>query len=157
MQKRTMRRQLVALGGRLFEPTDAQREMVIILKLNGTPIERIAMALGISRVEVEYHFARELDLGEDAVLYQAAKNVIELANQRLDLGVALRANQAILQPRTKSWRDPKIDPGQSVGDINELTLQEVEAAIARLERERRAASTAADQAEAADPDEDQPA
>ena len=156
MRESNPRRQLIALGLGAYQPTDAHREMVVILKFNGTPHQRIAMALKISLIELEYWYADELELGEDAVLFKAAQRVLALSAQDRDPGVALRASQAILQPRLKSWREPKLDPSTSAGDIDELTLEQVEREIARLERERRAAFASEDEAASAHPDQAQP-
>jgi hypothetical protein len=156
MRESNPKRQQIALGLGAYQPTEPHREMVVILKLNGTPHQRIAMALKISLAELEYWYPDELELGEDAVLFAAAKRVLALSAQNVDLGVSLRASQAILQPRLKTWREPKLDPATSAGDIDELTLEQVEREIARLERERRAAFATQDEAETAHPDEAQP-
>jgi AcrR family transcriptional regulator len=151
------RRTLVALGGRVFTPTDDQRRMVVAMQLNGSALEAMAAALKITTMELRYHFQRELDLGVDVVMAQAAQNIISLANQTEDKGVALRANQAILAPRAKPWREPPVEAQVSAGNLDDLTLAEVEAQIERLERRRRAAVAPEGETETVDPDETQPA
>jgi hypothetical protein len=154
MRKKTQRRMLAVITGENYTPNDAHREMVVLLKLNNVPNDRISTALGISTLTLEYFYAKELDLGVDALMAHAAKKVLWLANQTTDLGVSLRANEAILKPRVKAWREPHVDVVESIGDISELTLAEVEADIARLERQRGAAFDAQKASARADPDEE---
>ncbi len=145
-----MRRELAALGHDPFDPSDEQRRLCRVLALNDTPHERIAHILEITLVQLQYFFARELDLSKDAILAIAAQNMLDLSNQRLDLGVALRANELVLKTRSKSWRIPT-DEAEQGKPVERMNLAEVDDAIARLERQRRDAHAAADQ-EAPAPD-----
>jgi predicted metal-dependent hydrolase len=144
-----MMRELVALGCPPFTPTEEQREQVRVLAFNGVEHDRIAAILEIRPIELTYHFRRELDLSEDVILAIAAQAVRDLARQRADLGVALRANELMLKTRSARWREPKIEAAANVRP-EEMDLVQVEAAIARLERRRRDAAGAAE-AEAAAP------
>jgi hypothetical protein len=133
-----MMRQLAALGCPPFEPTEDQRELVRVLAFNGVPAERIAMILELREIEVVYHFRRELDLSEDYVLAKAAKTVMELADQRNDLGVALRAAEAMLRARSPRWREPKaVEAEEAAKPVEMMSLPEVDRAIAELQRRRR--------------------
>ena len=130
-----MRRMLVALGHDGFRPTDDQRQYVRVLALNRVPHERIARLLGITMIELQFSFSDELDLAEDEILAVAAANVLELAAQRTDLGVAYRANEMILKTRLAVWREPKQAEEQAgTKRISDMSLEEVEREIDRLER-----------------------
>ncbi|MET0668284.1 MAG: hypothetical protein ABWZ01_07240 [Methyloceanibacter sp.] len=152
MRAKTLRRQLVALGYAPFTPTDEQRFQVRVLAFNGVSTERIASILEMAEIELLYHFKRELELGEDVILAKAAATVMELSQQRNDLGVALRAAHAMLSARSARWREPKPqDPTDAGKPLELMSLSEVDRAIADLERRRRDPAAAADaQAESAD-------
>jgi hypothetical protein len=140
-----MRRMLVALGHEPFTPSDEMREMVRLFALNGLPHERIAAHFNLDLVELRWHFHRELELSTDEILAEAARNVLELASQRVDLGVALRANERLLTTRLSSWREPKEEASQLHKKVDNMTLEEVEAEIERLERiEARAKASPAE-------------
>jgi len=151
MRKKTMRRQLIALGHAPFEPTEDMRQLCRILVLNDTPHDRIATILEISLVQLQYFFAKELDLAKDAIVAVATQRMLDLANQTNDPGVAFRANELVLKTRSKSWRIPS-DEAEQGKPVERMSLTEVDEAIARLERQRRDAAAAAD-AEAPAPDE----
>jgi len=145
-----MRRHLVALGCPPFTPTEDQRELVRILAFNGVPEDRIAAIMELREIELVYHFARELDLSEDYVLAKAAKTVMELADQRQDLGVALRAAESMLRARNPRWREPKAVEADDRGrPVEMMSLPEVDRAIAELERRRRGDAASPDAEEAA--------
>lgn len=157
MRERTIRRTLLALGCEPFTPTEDQRELVRVLSFNGVERDRIAEILELRPIELAYHFRRELDLSEDYYLAQAASTVIELAKQRSDLGVALRASEAMLRARSSRWREPRaIDPGDEGRPIETMSLIEVDHAIAELERRRRDHAPPADPQAAADDVEGEP-
>lgn len=145
MRDKLLRRQLLALGYPPFHATDEQRFQVRVLAFNGVPIERIAAIMELAEVELLYHFRRELELGEDVILAKAAATVMELSQQRNDLGVALRAAHAMLSARSARWREPKPTDAEPAGKPVELmNLPEVDNAIADLERRRRGAAAAVD-------------
>lgn len=126
---------LAALGKEPFEPTPELRQMVAILVFNGTPESRIAEGLRLDVLELRYWFADELGYAKDRILGKAASAMIELANQRVDLGVAYRANALMLQSRLSVWREPKAEDARPPPEarIETLTLAEVERELARLE------------------------
>jgi hypothetical protein len=157
MRESTIRRTVAVLSGERYRPSEAHRELVVLLKMNDVPHQRIANALGINQITLEYWYAKELDFGVDALMAHAAKRIVWLSNQDQDLGVALRASQAMLQPRVKAWRDPSVDVNATIGDISDKTLEQLEQDIAALERQRRAATAFEEAAARADPDEAQPA
>lgn len=141
MRYRTLKRMLVALGKEPFTPTDEMRELVRLFALNGMPHERIASHLDLELIELRFHFRRELELSNDAILADAARNILELASQREDLGVAYRANEMILKTRLKVWREPKqAEEAQLHKKVENMSLEEVEAEIERLERVQARAS-----------------
>ena len=125
----------VLSGHRTFEPTDELRTTVGLLVFNGTPEARIAAGLGLSLDELRYYFADELGYSQDRLLARCTADMIELARQRQDLGVAFRANALMLQTRLKAWREPK--PEEAVepplARVESLTLDEVERELARLQ------------------------
>lgn len=146
MRDKLLRRQLLALGYPPFHATDEQRFQVRVLAFNGVPVERIAAIMELAEVELLYHFRRELELGEDVILAKAAATVMELSQQRNDLGVALKAAHAMLSARSARWREPKPTDAEAVGKPVELmSLPEVDNAIADLERRRRSSAAASDQ------------
>lgn len=147
MRRKTLRRQLVALGHEPFTPTDLQREMVRTMAFNRVPHERIARIMRLALEELLFHFQRELELGEEEILAQAAANLIRLANQDKDLKVALHANETILRARLAVWREPKaVEPQQTseTKRISDMSLEEVEAELARLKDEEDRAAGATD-------------
>ena len=103
--------------------------------LNGLGLDRIAAILGISRSELERHYRPEINDGADRVLLIATDNMLWLAGQRHDLGVSLRANQALLAPRVKTWREP----ASGTGNIDDMDLDTINREIERLERDMAAA------------------
>lgn len=149
MNSERKRRELVALGHtKPFKPTDEQRQMVKVYHFNGLGEDRIADLLGISHDELIYHFAAELEYGKDELLGFATGRMFFLAGQNMDLGVALRANQHILQANMKRWRIPK--DGEDPGDrgqrrLSRMSLSEVEEELARLDERRRKAASASSQ------------
>lgn len=157
MRQGTIRKMLTVITGEQYSANASDRETVVLLKLNDVSHERIAQAIGISKITLEYYYAKELDLGVDAILAHCTKRMLWLANQNLDLGVSLRANQAFLNPRVKSWREPIVDAAAGIGDISDLSLEQCEAAIERLERQRRASAASAAETAGADPHQEEPA
>ena len=125
---------LAALGYPDFEATDEQRRMVRILAFNQTPEDRIAEALNIPVQVLRYVFRREMDYATDEVCAIAAQNILELAAQRKDLGVALRANELLVRTRLRCWREPKESDDLPPARIEGMTLAEVEAEIERIRR-----------------------
>lgn len=144
-----MRRMLKVIHGTRFEPSDQQREMVRLLVFNEVPEARIAEIVECSPAELTYHFHRELNLSRDQLVAFFTRNVFELANQRVDLGVALKANELALRSHSKPWREPKDTPAPPPVEARVETLSELEVdrEIARL-IERRAAAEPADPQEA---------
>jgi hypothetical protein len=135
MRKRYARRVLAALGKQARAPTEAEREIVKLLSFNGTPEPRIAAGLGLSVLELRYWYADILGYEADRILGRAAATVIELAAQRTDLGVALKAADMMLRSRLPAWREPKAEEAKApaLERIESLTLFEVERELARLE------------------------
>lgn len=134
-RRRRIRRELVALGFPRHEPTDATRMQVRLLVFNKTPHEIIAAALAIDPTVLSYWYARELEFTETEILAQAAANMLELAAQRIDLGVAYRANETLLKTRLAAWREPRpLDAEKPVEEkpTKQLTLQQVEDELSRL-------------------------
>ena len=125
----------VLSGHRPFEATEELRHTVGLLVFNGTPEARIAAGLGLTIDELRYYFADELGYSQDRLLARCTADMIELARQRQDLGVAFRANALMLQTRLKAWREPKPeDPVEPALDrVESLTLDEVERELARLQ------------------------
>lgn len=155
MRAKAMRRQLVALGCPPYTPTEEQRELVRVLAFNGCDHERIAAILEVRLIELQYHFRRELELSEDYILAVSAQAVRELAAQRNDLGVALRANQLMLQSRSRRWRIPTEEVDERK-PVEAMSLIEVDRAIAELERRQRDHAEAADAQAPADDLEGEP-
>jgi hypothetical protein len=121
---------LVALGHETWTPSDEQRARVRTLAYNRVPHERIARFLHCTVEELRFHFQHELELGEDEILALAAANIFRLANQQEDLGVALRANQMLLQTRHAGWREPKPTAEDSAQKrISQMTTEELEALV----------------------------
>ena len=144
MRYRQAKRALVALGYEPFTPTDEQRHMVRIFTFNGMEPARIAMHLSITEVELKAHFWKELELSNEAFLGESASSMVELARQRHDLGVALRANEAILKTRLKIWREPKQEAESLLHKkIDNMSLEEVQRELERVRRARGEAATEA--------------
>jgi hypothetical protein len=142
----TIRRELAALGHPPHEPTDALRAQVRILTFNKVSAEAIALVLNIDLGVLRYWYSRELALSETEILAQAAANVLSLASQRTDLGVALRANELLLKTRSATWREPRpAEPERAMDAVpaGTLSLKQVEAELARLDAPRSANGTAA--------------
>lgn len=137
MRRRRIRRELAALGHPDHIPTDALRMQVRMYAFNKIEHGTIARVLDIPVGVLEYFYWRELSLTEVEVIARATQNVLELASQRTDLGVALKANEGILRSRSPHWREPRAaDPApaedlQNVR-VERLTLAQVERALARL-------------------------
>ena len=130
---------VVSGGSSAYSPTDEHRRLVVLSIFNGLSHDRIAAILGITRAELERHYRNELDDGADRALLVATDNMLWLAGQRFDLGVSLRANQALLGPRIRSWRAPAAEPATSTGSIDDMDLDTINRQIARLERDMAAA------------------
>lgn len=145
MRRKTARRLMTALGRRPFEKTEEHAELVKLLVLNGTPEARIAAGLGLDVFELRYYFADELVYSQDRLLAQATKNVLRIANQLHDDGIALRANELVLRTHLPSWREPKlVEPEAPALDrVESLSLEEVERELARLRGDRAAGAGAA--------------
>ena len=134
MRRKTLANMLKVIHGQRFDPSPDQREMVTLLVFGESPPERIAEHIGCSMDELRYHFHRELNLSKEQLLACFTKNVFQLANQRDDLGVAMRANEFILRP-TKVFRVPKDEPAPPIAPverIESLTEAEVDREISRL-------------------------
>ena len=140
MRRRKIRRELAALGHAPHYASPELRAKVRLLAFNKLAPERIAEYLGIDVVVLKYWYHKELDFTDMEVLAQAAANVMELATQRKDLGVAMRANELMLRTRSAAWREPKApEPGTQaetveLEQVDRLTLAEVERELAKLER-----------------------
>ena len=106
------------------EPSDDTRRIVVLGMLNGLSLDRTAAILGLTRAALERHYRDEIDDGADLALIEASDNMLWLAGQRADLGVALSANQALLAPRVRSWREPAAEPATSTGNIDDMDLDD---------------------------------
>lgn len=145
MRRRTIKRQLVALGHSLdFEPTSEQRAEVRLMVSNGHPVEAIAAHLELQVPQVLYHFHQEIAHARQQVENMLTANLLWLANQRQDLNVALRACEAYGKARFKALREPKeyADEVDQVAEAATLTLEEVRERLARIERTRAGAAPA---------------
>jgi cell pole-organizing protein PopZ len=116
--------------------TDGERALVAVLVFNDTPDERIAAILRRTLDDLQYTFARELNFAKDEILAKAAACIIEAAGQKEELGIALRANELILKTHSKAWREPRSEPEPQQKRISDMTLADVEAEIARIQRRR---------------------
>jgi hypothetical protein len=157
MRRRKIRRELAALGHKPHTPNDQTRAKVRILAFNKTPPEVIANYLSIHVDVLRYWYSRELDLTETEVLAMAAENVLALASQRGDLGVSLRANELVLRTRSRHWREPKAEepPIAALAETkrpDRLTLEEVEAELARIDAPVGRSADAAPAAGTVDPE-----
>jgi len=135
MRRKRIRRELIALGFPPHNPTDATRATVRLHAFNRIPEQTIADILGVDLTVLRYWYGRELGYSEAEILATAAANMLELASQRVDLGVALRANEALLKTRLPAWREPKAAEAEKPDDSRPaivLTLKEVERELARL-------------------------
>ncbi|UZF92687.1 hypothetical protein [Bosea sp. NBC_00550] len=125
-----------ALGPNQHEPTETTRSVVRAHAYNRVPKEIIARILRIGVEALEYHYKEELELTEYQFLALAARNILALANQTDDLGVALRANEMLLRTRSAHWREPKsieAPTGQLPSTkVEHMTLEQVEAELARI-------------------------
>lgn len=156
MRRRRILRELAALGYPEHIPDDATRARVRAHAMNRTPHETIAECLEIPVGVLRYYYNRELSLTDAEVLAGATLNMLELATQRKDLGVALRANETILRTRSPVWREPKAVEPAAIDDlvgvnIDRMTLEQVETALARI-RGTAARAGADDPAHEGDPD-----
>lgn len=155
------KRELAALGQHPHTPTDELRNRVKVLAYNRTPLNMICRLLWLEPETLLYHYHRELDLAETELMAIAASNVIRLANQTADPGVALRANELILKSRSPYWREPRsIDPPQEqqAKRVTQMSLEQVEKELKRLEgrsddvSDRATAESAANPAGAKEPE-----
>ena len=155
------KRALAALGQRPHKPTDELRAQIRVLAFNRVPLAQMCRIVVLEPETLLYHYHRELDLAEAEVLAIAASNVFKLANQIADPGVALRANELLLKSRSPYWREPRsIDPPQEqqAKRVNQMSLEQVERELKRLEgrpddlSDRTAAESAADPAGAKEPE-----
>ena len=126
-------------GSAPHTPSAETRRIVVLAMLNGLSLDRTAAILGLSRAALERHYRLEIDDGADRALIEASNNMLWLASQKHDLGVALRANQALLAPRVKTWREPAAEPATSTCNIDDMNLDEINDQIERLERDMAAA------------------
>ncbi len=128
-------RQLAALGYLPHKPTESTRAQVRVLVINHTPFSMICRIMVLEPEVLRYHYWRELDLAEEELKAMAAANMLALANQRADLGVAMRANELILKSRSAVWREPKQAPPEDVAKptrVRNMTLEQVESELARI-------------------------
>jgi hypothetical protein len=116
--------------------SDAERRLVSVLVFNDTPDERIAVILRRTLEDLRHTFARELNFAKDEIMARATTSILDAAAQRDELGVSLRANELILKTHSKAWREPKAEPEPQQKRISEMTLADVEAEIARIQRRR---------------------
>jgi hypothetical protein len=148
-----MRRMLTVIHGNRFVPSEPQREMVTLLVFNETPWERIALQVGCSMDELTYHFDRELNLSKDQLLAIFTRNIFDLANQRDDLGVALRANEMATR-QVRAYQPPRQEPiaAPVIERVESLTEDEVDREIKRILGRQAAAEPADAQEDAARPE-----
>jgi hypothetical protein len=135
VRRRRIRRELIALGFPPHTPTDATRATVRIHAFNRMPEQTIADIIGVDLTVLRYWYGRELGFSEAEILATAAANMLELAAQRIDLGVAFRANETLLRTRLPAWREPKPVEAGETGEVKpavNLTLKEVERELAKL-------------------------
>jgi hypothetical protein len=145
MRRRTIRRELAALGYNPHTPSDRTRRTVQLMAFNKYPHEMIARYLGIEQTVLRYWYMHELDMTEAEVVAHATENIFRLADQREDDGIALRANELILRTRSPHWREPKAsEPEKPVEDlpVETLTLDQVEKELARIDSPPAAADAA---------------
>jgi hypothetical protein len=133
--KKRMRRELAALGHPPYEPTEAMRNRVRVLAFNKTPVEIIAKIVDLDRLILVYYYHRELELTDHQIAAEAASNIMELASQRVDLGVALRANEALMQRASPSWVTPPKPHGDLLA-VGSMSLEDTDREIARLKLAR---------------------
>lgn len=145
-RKRLSNHELALLSLNQHEPTSVTRAKVRAHSFNRVPHEIIARILNISLPALRYWYWSELELTEHEILAIAAQNVMSLANQTLDLGVALRANETLLRTRSIYWREPKAaePPADAlpVTKVEQMTLQQVEMELARIGIRAAAAGSA---------------
>jgi hypothetical protein len=135
MRRRRIRQELAALGYEDHIPTDELRNRVRLYVINKVEHEVIARVLDISVGVLRYFYWRELSNTDVEAQARMAQNVLELATQRNDLGVALRASEFFLKAHSPTWREPRaVDPDRQgeVLRVGRLSLEQVEAALARL-------------------------
>ena len=126
MRRKTIKRHMVALGRRAFEPTEEQRLRVRLWAFNGVPEEEIASGIGVELLELRYWFAKELRYSTTQIMEVVAKNILELASQREDLGVALRANELVARTRSRAWREPKGEEAPLSTNLESVSTEELE-------------------------------
>ena len=131
MRRKTIKRHMVALGRRPFEPTEEQRLRVRLWVFNGVSEEEIAAGIGVDLVELRYWFAKELRYSTTQIMEVVAKNILELASQRSDLGVALKANELVARTRSRAWREPREEgPTAETGALERVPTSELERIVA---------------------------
>jgi hypothetical protein len=131
------RRELAALGFPEHIPTDALRNQVRMYAFNKVEHETIARVLDIDVGVLRYFYWRELSLTDVEIIARATQNILELAMQRDDRGVALKANELILKSRSSHWREPRaaeppIADDMNLSKVERLTIEQVERALARI-------------------------
>lgn len=135
MRRKRIRQELAALGYEDHIPTPESRNRVRMYVINKVDPETIARVLDITVGVLRYFYWRELSQTDIEAQARMAQNILELATQRSDLTVALRASEFFLKAHSPTWREPRaVDPSQhNVGQrVERLTLEQVEQALARL-------------------------
>jgi hypothetical protein len=137
VQRKRIKRELAALGHPDHIPTDELRNRVRMYAFNKIEHDTIARVLDIDVGVLRYFYWRELSLTDVEVVARATQNVLELAMQRTDLGVALKANELVLKTRSALWREPRAAEPPVSDDmagvrVERLTLEQVERALARI-------------------------
>lgn len=155
-----MKKELAALGYPQWEPSNKMREEVRTFAFNRVPEEKIAGYFNLDLVELRYHFHRELGYGEQELLGWSARNVFRIAQMvETAPGPALQANLTMLQARSRHWRVPK-DPNEGEAaqkPISAMSLDELGARIAEIDRELARTQAADGEAEPGPARQDEPA
>ena len=147
MRRKRIARELAALGHPAHQPSDEMRVKVRVLTFNRVPIDIIARIVGLDLLTLKYYYQHELELTDYEVSAAAAANIFELAAQRKDLGVALKANESIMRMKSPAWVTPVKDHTELI-PIESMTLADVDREIARLIRKREEADHAKQDTEA---------
>ena len=135
MRRKRIKQELAALGYEDHIPTDEYRNRVRMYVINKVEHEVIARVLDIPVGVLRYFYWRELSNTDVEAQARMAQNILELATQRNDLGVALRASEFFLKAHSSTWREPRpVDPDRQgeVLRVGRLSLEQVEQALARL-------------------------
>jgi hypothetical protein len=138
VRRKRIKQELAALGFSKCEdhiPTDEYRNRVRMYVINKVEHEVIARVLDIPVGVLRYFYWRELSNTDVEAQARMAQNILELATQRNDLGVALRASEFFLKAHSSTWREPRpVDPDRQgeVLRVGRLTLEQVEQALARI-------------------------